>query len=222
MIITTQTGIDAIVPAFNEESTIADVVSVLCRSPSYRRVIVVDDGSTDSTANNAALAGAYVLRLKKNLGKGGAMREAFRYTTTDPVAFFDADLIGFQLHHAELLALHARSGFDMVVGIRDYGLLRNALQSIGPLISGERIIRRWILDKMPTDCWSGYAVETGINFSCSRSGGRTVLVPMKGVSIRFKTDKFGLLSGLVKEYKMFSRIYQTENMLRRCGKCSST
>ena len=66
-----------IVPAYNEESTIQEVVEELCRN-NYS-VLVVSDGSTDNTAALATASGAQVLNLAANLGVGGALRAGFRF-----------------------------------------------------------------------------------------------------------------------------------------------
>jgi len=61
-----------VIPAYNEEKRIG---SVLRKTKRYaRRILVVDDGSSDKTAKVAKQAGVLVLRLKKNRGKGGALR----------------------------------------------------------------------------------------------------------------------------------------------------
>jgi len=66
-----------IVPAFNEQETIQQVVREI-RAEQFD-VLVVDDGSTDHTADRAESAGATVLRLPLNLGVGGALRAGFRF-----------------------------------------------------------------------------------------------------------------------------------------------
>lgn len=68
-------GITAILPAFNEEVAIGSVV--LRTRLHADRVIVIDDGSTDRTAEVAALAGAEVLRHPQNKGKGAALKTGF-------------------------------------------------------------------------------------------------------------------------------------------------
>ncbi|QLH74211.1 MAG: glycosyltransferase family 2 protein [Methanomassiliicoccales archaeon] len=65
----------ALVPAFNEELTIASVV--LMSVPYVWKVIVVDDGSKDRTSEIAAKAGAMVIQLPKNTGKAAALRRGF-------------------------------------------------------------------------------------------------------------------------------------------------
>jgi glycosyltransferase involved in cell wall biosynthesis len=69
----------AIVPALNEEHTIASVVEALRREAPSFDVLVVDDGSSDRTHELAERAGAYVLRHPFNLGIGGAVQSGFTY-----------------------------------------------------------------------------------------------------------------------------------------------
>jgi glycosyltransferase involved in cell wall biosynthesis len=69
----------AIVPAFNEAESIAEVVSEICDHDETMEVLVVDDGSTDGTAEIAESAGARVLRLPANLGIGGAVQAGYLY-----------------------------------------------------------------------------------------------------------------------------------------------
>jgi glycosyltransferase involved in cell wall biosynthesis len=69
----------AVVPAYNEADTVAGVVSALHRFAPEFDVVVIDDGSTDATAQRAEQAGAEVLRLPFNLGIGGAVQAGFTY-----------------------------------------------------------------------------------------------------------------------------------------------
>jgi glycosyltransferase involved in cell wall biosynthesis len=69
----------AIVPAFNEADSIAEVVSEIRDFDREIEVLVVDDGSTDATAALADAAGARVVRLPINLGIGGAVQAGFLY-----------------------------------------------------------------------------------------------------------------------------------------------
>jgi glycosyltransferase involved in cell wall biosynthesis len=69
----------AVVPAYNESATVASVVSALHREAPQFDVLVIDDGSTDHTAERAEDAGARVVRLPFNLGIGGAVQAGFVY-----------------------------------------------------------------------------------------------------------------------------------------------
>ena len=75
--------ITALLPAYNEEVSIG---SVVLRTRAYAdRVVVIDDGSSDHTAEVAALAGAEVLRHLKNQGKGAALKTGFSSLNGDAV-----------------------------------------------------------------------------------------------------------------------------------------
>jgi glycosyltransferase involved in cell wall biosynthesis len=69
----------AVVPAYNEADTVADVVASLHSAAPDFDVVVVDDGSTDATAERATQAGAQVLRMPFNVGIGGAVQTGFAY-----------------------------------------------------------------------------------------------------------------------------------------------
>lgn len=68
-----------IIPAYNEEDSIGDIVKrILTNYPSFT-VVVVDDGSSDNTAKIARMAGAKVVSLPQNLGIGGAVQTGYLY-----------------------------------------------------------------------------------------------------------------------------------------------
>lgn len=204
----------AIVPMFNERATCARVVSALRASGRFREVLAVDDGSTDGCAQEAHQAGARVLVIAKNGGKGQAMRRALNHVNDPWIGFFDADLLGFGPEHVHPFFDGAAKGYDMICGLRDRGPLVVPLEYALPLITGERLIRREVLWEVPESCWRGYAVETGINATVDRLGGRTLLFTMRGVMIRTKSDKGGLLQGMMGEAKMWQRISQAKEALR--------
>lgn len=69
----------AVIPAWNEEQCVGEVVAELREHHPALDILVIDDGSGDSTALQAQIAGALVCRLPFNLGVGGAMRAGYRY-----------------------------------------------------------------------------------------------------------------------------------------------
>jgi len=87
-----ENSVSVIIPAFNEEPTVGKVVSVARKLSYVNEVIVVDDGSTDRTAEEAEKAGAIVIGHKTNQGKGSAIKTGFKYSHGDVLAFIDADL----------------------------------------------------------------------------------------------------------------------------------
>ena len=106
-----------VVPALNEQATIHRVVTEI-RKSGYD-VVVVDDGSGDKTAELASQAGAVVLRMKLNLGVGGALRCGFRYAMNegyDAVIQCDADGQHPASHLKNLEDVWKKTSTHLVIG----------------------------------------------------------------------------------------------------------
>ena len=111
----------AIVPAWNEEATVAGVIRELRSFDPELDVVVVDDGSSDATAEAAAAAGARVLRLPFNLGIGGAVQTGFRYADEhgyDVAVRVDGDGQHDPAQLAGVLEPVLRGEVDVAVGSR--------------------------------------------------------------------------------------------------------
>ncbi len=113
--------VTVVLPAHNEAPTLAAVIE-RCRSatPGLCQVLVVDDGSTDDTGRVATLAGAEVVRLCPNRGKGVAIRAGLERARGEIVIFLDAD---GQDHPEEIPDLLAALDEDvgLVIGSRFIG-----------------------------------------------------------------------------------------------------
>src|SRR5688500_4035717 len=111
-----------VIPAYNEESTLAGVVAEVRGALPSADVLVVDDCSTDRTRAVALTTGAQVLTLPINLGVGGAMRAGFRYALRyghDAVLQVDGDGQHDPQDAPRLLA--ALGDADLVIGARFAG-----------------------------------------------------------------------------------------------------
>lgn len=90
---TSESGIWIVIPAFNEEKVIAEVLDSLCQAQRYS-IVVVDDGSTDDTTAEAVKLPVHVLRHSHNCGTGAALQRGFDYALEHGARFivtFDAD-----------------------------------------------------------------------------------------------------------------------------------
>jgi glycosyltransferase involved in cell wall biosynthesis len=108
-----------VIPAFNEEASVASVVTEVRREGFD--ALVVDDGSTDRTGEAAEIAGAVVLHLPVNLGVGGALRCGFRFAVANGYATVvqcDADGQHDPGEIPRLLTTMENSRADLVIGSR--------------------------------------------------------------------------------------------------------
>lgn len=88
-------SVSVVVPAYNEEATIVEVLQKLASQPFAPQIIVVDDCSTDETAakvTTAAIPGVVLIQHEKNKGKTGALKTGFAAATGEIICIQDADL----------------------------------------------------------------------------------------------------------------------------------
>lgn len=198
--------ISAVIPAYNEADVIADTVRAALGIPGVAQLIVVDDGSTDGTAEAARSAGAHqVVVLERNLGKGGALNRALPHAKGDVLLLLDADLGTSAREASKLLepvlsgeadmavallggaAVAERSGpsklaprsrgFGLVVKTARLGIRVLAGRWVTAPLAGPRALRREIVEKA-----GGFAprfgVEVGLTIDALRMGYRVVEVPV--------------------------------------------
>lgn len=115
-----------IVPAWNEREALPGVLAELAASLPHADVLVVNDGSTDGTAEVARASGtAMVLDLPLNLGVGGAMRAGYRFAARegyDAAVQVDADGQHDPADVARVVASLDELGADVVIGARFAGV----------------------------------------------------------------------------------------------------
>ncbi len=199
--------IAVIVPAYNEEPTIADVIAVLKSSPLLDEIIVVSDGSTDHTADVARAAGAMVYELLPNVGKGHAMRYGVAQTTAPIVVFIDADLRRLTANHiAALVTPVAEGTLAMNIGMQDRGAIISRFVHHLPLISGQRAMRREIIEAIPEHFLNGFMAETSLTYYCKSHHLAYGTVPLIGLSMRRKYEKVGWPKGVIEYIKMSTQI----------------
>lgn len=198
----------AVIPAYNEEATIGTIVEVLRAVADLSEVVVVSDGSDDRTAEVARLAGARVIELAENLGKGGAMREGLRATTADVVVFLDADLVGLTpAHVAALLDPVLRGDREMSIGLFEGGrTLTDLAQAITPNLSGQRAVRRSLVEQVADIDASRFGVELALTRYLKRAGIEAEEVILHNVTHRTKEEKLGLVKGFAARIRMYWEI----------------
>jgi glycosyltransferase involved in cell wall biosynthesis len=207
-----------IVPAYNEQARIGSVLRAALSCKLADEVIVVDDGSDDETASVAArFAGVRVLTLSSNRGKGGAMWEGAHATKAPILVFIDADLGGLRSDHLErIISPLLDDACDMCVGIfRGGKVWSDAAQRVAPYLSGQRALKRELLEAIPHMQDLRMDVEIELNYAAKRRKARVLRVVLRGVSNCYKEQKLGLVRGTAARLKMYGEITQAMVRTRR-------
>ena len=211
--------IAAIVPALNEEANVGNVLEVLLSSKDVDEVILIDDGSTDRTAEIGRNLGAKVISLPKKggSGKANAMKEGVESTDAEIVMFFDADLIGLSKEHISTLLKPILEGKAvMSTGIRErWAGLPKIIVKIDPLlaIGGERAMKRFVFEKLPPEFLRGFAVETGLNYYCRVNKLPISYVILKGLDMVVKEKKWGFWKGFKSRLRMMRQIIKVRFLI---------
>lgn len=185
-------SITVVIPAYNEESTIGDTIQAVKELKNINKIIVVNDGSTDKTAEIAKSWDIELIDLKINRGKGGAMNSSLPYINSDIVVFLDADLgnsakeaykiITPVLEGKADLAIAAfpppqkKGGFGLVKGTAAWAIKRaGGIEAKAPL-SGQRAMTKEVLQAV-TPFSEAYGVELAMTINALRHGFRVIEVP---------------------------------------------
>ncbi|MDO5823511.1 glycosyltransferase [Methanobrevibacter sp.] len=95
--------VSVIIPAYNEEDTVAKVVGVVKKVSYVDEIVVVNDGSSDNTEAEALKAGAKVINHETNKGKGEALKTGYKKTECDIIVFIDADIYNLTSNKVEAM-----------------------------------------------------------------------------------------------------------------------
>ena len=192
--------VSVIIPAYNEVGTIGELIRRVLATDLDKEVLVVDDGSTDGTAEEAekwADRGVRLLRHGKNLGKGAALRTGFGEARGRIIIIQDADLEYNPEEYGTLLDPILRDEADVVYGSRFLGgphrvlffwhfvgnrlltLLSNMLSNLNltDMETGYKVLRREVVEGMALR-ERGFGVEPELTQKLARAGWRIYEVPI--------------------------------------------
>ena len=171
----------AIIPAYNEEKALADVIGKTLEN--VDEVIVVDDGSSDKTSEVAIEAGARVIKHSVNLGKGEALKSGFKAIGDDSIIItIDGDGQHNPSEIPDLVRPIIEDGADLVNGSR----YMNGPEENTPAY---RRVGQKVLD-IATN------ISAGTKVTDSQSGFRAFSPQSKNV-FRFKDTGFGIESEML-------------------------
>jgi glycosyltransferase involved in cell wall biosynthesis len=184
--------VSILIPAYDEEETIGDVVTKIKTLHSDFEIIVINDGSSDNTAQVAKEAGALVYSHPRNIGNGAAVKSGIRFASGKILVFMDGDGQHEPKEIATLLKYIPE--FEMVVGARPKGYqaswarglankIYNWLASyvakfpVQDLTSGFRVVKSEIARNFLYLLPNTYSYPTTITLSVLRSGRSVKYVP---------------------------------------------
>lgn len=200
--------VTAIVAAYNEAGRIGAVLDVLTTYPGFREVIVVDDGSTDGTGDEARRYPVTYIRLEPNRGKGQALDAGVERAETEVVFFADADIRG--LTHDMITAtcrpvLDGECDMFVLMRNRRIYVLRSVMAFI-PLLGGERALTKKLWQSLPDRYKRGFRIEAGLNFFAVHHGRGLRYRVFPGVFQTVKEEKYGLVDGFRRRLRMFREV----------------
>jgi glycosyltransferase involved in cell wall biosynthesis len=206
--------VSIIIPAFNEEKNIPQVMDSLHTLQDNYEILVVNDGSQDNTSDIVRSYNIPVLDMPKNRGKSFAMWTGLQHTSGQAILFLDADLIGLKPEHVHKMIIPIIDGIaDMTVGIFTSGRsITDLAQKLTPFLSGQRAVRRAILEKLGYNEWlSGYGIEIALTRYAREHHLRILEIPLDNVSQIIKEEKLGLTRGMKARLKMYWEIAKEIN-----------
>ncbi len=191
-----------IIPALNEEKTIAQVIGEATQCLPSADILVINDGSTDRTAEVARETKAMVIDLPFNLGYGAALQTGFRFADThdyDTVITMDADGQHVPSSIESLIAVAGSESADVVIGSRflEKGYRPGFLRSVGIWLYSH--IARLYTGAHVTDPTSGFQLLNRNAFSyLSRGDNYPLDYPDVNIIIALHRKKFRVVEAPVR------------------------
>jgi hypothetical protein len=205
-------NLSIIVPAYNEALSIRHVVEMCEQASCAHEIVVVDDGSTDDSAQIARDSGASTVVTTPNRGKAAAMAHGVSLSSGDAIMFLDADLEHLTPEQINELYDPVRRGMtDITIGTFVFPCFQSFTKTVyEPLmsllfpevlefipagwLSGQRCLTRALLNRLTLD--GGFAVETAMNIQMTFMQPRPQLavVSLGDIGPRVKPPRMSMLT----------------------------
>ncbi|WP_408339557.1 glycosyltransferase family 2 protein [Paraburkholderia agricolaris] len=200
-----------VICAYNEAPRIGAVLSVAWAHPLLGEIIVVDDGSTDGTAEIVErFPSVRLIRGGENRGKSAAMASGIAAATGEWLMLLDADLKGLTAECISALALPVLQGKAQVsLSLRQNSLL--AFRAIGlDFVSGERVVRKTLLSEVLQEVHGmpRFGVEVFMNRRIIERRLPIAVTHWPRVTQARKTEKLGYWKGLRAEWRMIADLFK--------------
>lgn len=204
-------SVTCLIPAHNEAPRLPYVLAAVADHPLIARIIVVDDGSSDGTADVAQERGAEVLRLSPNRGKSAAIAEGLRGVTSTHVLMLDADLTGLTAEDVTRLILPVIEGrADVSMSLR--GNAPRLWHWLGvDYITGERVLPMDLIRPRLDDIarLPRFGLEVFLNAAMQSARLSVSIVRWDKVASPSKGIKRGRIAGGIADLAMIRDILRT-------------
>ncbi len=200
--------VTVLIPAYNEGPRIGAVLDVVCNYSRSKRVIVIDDGSEDNTAEMAGKFPVTVLRHEKNRGKGAALQTGMDYVGRSPLwMFLDADLINLKECHMDSLIdpLEQDPSLGMTVGMLTGGGKKNVdlAQRYFGILNGQRGLSDFFVKLLPSLNWARFGVEIFLSKYAELRGVPVAKPVLENITHYTKEEKYGFSRGFPYRLQMY-------------------
>ncbi|MBI4091560.1 glycosyltransferase [candidate division WWE3 bacterium] len=214
-----QLKVACIVPCRNEAGRVENVITAVSKSKIITEIIVVDDASTDGSADLIRANFPFVKLITdlSRLGKAGALKKGIESTDAETLLLLDADLTGLKSSHIDKsLNIFANENLDMLVvklDIKSYFYSDFLKSDIVP--SGQRIIKRSVLlGHLDNFDDLGYAIELYFNKLALENSWKIGFVLWEGLNHIFKRKKHGLFHETVENSFMLWQMFKNHSVIQ--------
>ena len=213
-----------VVPVYNEEDKIKDTIDGLKKIDLIDEIVIINDGSKDSTGEIIKDLDVSIVAMAKNYGKGYAIKSAIKRVDYDYIAFIDGDLGYTSIEVEKLLkpvisdevdftiakfpttskCSKIKGGFGFVKKLAKKGVYLYTKKEIDTSLSGQRVYKRKVIediDYMPAD----YGIEVAMTIQALKAGYRFKEVPVN-MTHRYSNRS---LQGFKHRGKQFFQIFKT-------------
>ncbi len=199
--------ISCIICAFNEAPRIGAVLAVVTTHSLLAEVIVVDDGSTDGTADIVKrFPSVRLISCTPNMGKSAAMAVGIEAAQSEWLMLLDADLKGLAAENITALAVPVLTGIaDVSLSLRQNSLL--IFRAIGlDFVSGERVVKKALLAETLKEIRGlpRFGIEVFMNGRIIERRLSVAVAHWAHVTQARKTEKLGYWNGVRAEWRMIA------------------
>ncbi len=210
--------VSCLIPAYNEGARIASVLEVICGHPLINEVIVINDCSTDNTAEVVAkFKNVRLINNEKNKGKSATIVRGIKESTGDILCLIDADLIGLTAENiTNLIEPVISNKTDIAMSVRKISPTMDKFYQITgfDFFSGERAFKKDLIKNNLEEMshLPGFGLETFLNRILIKNKCRIKIVFWDNVRSPLKSKKYGIITGMKKDITMFFNILTTASI----------